>query len=228
VAACLNIVIVEDHDMLRSLFVEVLTKHGHHAYGLFCAEEVDDEIVNSHVDIYVIDVNLPGEDGMSLAARIRSAFPNVGIVMATARDQAADKIRGYEQGADIYLAKPVDPRELLLAIETLGRRVLRPLAHQGSRLDAQLCQFAGPDGTIVLATSEAALLAALARAKGKMLESWQVAVHLGMTDDDINRRSMEARISLLRKKLAQCGVEGPTIKAVRGQGYMLCLPLEVS
>lgn len=104
-STCLNILVIEDHDDLRELTVEVLNQQGHHAVGFPGAEELND--VFSGFDLLIVDLNLPGEDGLSLARRFRLALPDAGIVMVTAREQAADKVRGYESGADIYLTKPV-------------------------------------------------------------------------------------------------------------------------
>ena len=105
----LNIVLVEDHDLLRTVTQSVLTQAGHNVLALSCAEEVDEALSGMSPDLYILDLNLPGEDGISLARRIRHSHPRVGIIMTTVRSEIADRLDGYESGADIYLPKPTDP-----------------------------------------------------------------------------------------------------------------------
>ncbi|MEY3096349.1 MAG: response regulator transcription factor [Burkholderiaceae bacterium] len=123
----LEIVLVEDHDQLRRVTMAVLRARGHRVVALTSAEEVDDSITLSKPDIFILDLNLPGEDGVSLARRIRAAHPRVGIIMTTVRREVEQRLAGYESGADAYLPKPTDVEELSAAVESLGRRVRDPL-----------------------------------------------------------------------------------------------------
>ena len=116
----LSIIVVEDHDSLRMVTVEMLRQNGHNVIGLECAEDLDDEAGGQYADIFIIDLNLPNEDGLSLTRRIKKVNPNVGVIMMTARHQLSDRVIGYESGADIYLIKPVNPAELLAAITALS------------------------------------------------------------------------------------------------------------
>lgn len=134
----LEIVLVEDHDQLRRVTAAVLRARGHRVVALASAEEVDDSITLSKPDIFILDLNLPGEDGLSLSRRIRAAQPRVGIIMTTVRREVERRLVGYESGADAYLAKPTDVEELSAAVEALGRRVRDPL---GVKLLAN-----GPEG----------------------------------------------------------------------------------
>jgi DNA-binding response OmpR family regulator len=109
----LHVVLVEDNDALRLATSVILVQAGFEVSGVACAEDVDDLPTARVPDLYVIDVNLPGEDGFSLAARLRRARPWVGIVITTARIRVDDRVHGYEQGVDVYLPKPVNPPELL-------------------------------------------------------------------------------------------------------------------
>jgi len=119
----LSIIVVEDNDSLRKATVAMLVREGHQASGLVSAEEVDGVIHDIKPDIFVIDLNLPGEDGISLAKRLKTAMPLVGIIMVTARNRLDERLEGYENGADIYLTKPVAPSELLATVSSLGRRM---------------------------------------------------------------------------------------------------------
>ncbi len=118
-ATHLNIVVVEDNDDLREAIVEVLSALGHRVLGLTCAEELGDEGAQAVIDLLVVDLNLPGEDGVSLTRRLRQIQPGLRILMMTARDTVRDKVSGYEAGADMYLTKPVSIEELTAAVQSL-------------------------------------------------------------------------------------------------------------
>ncbi len=103
-ATHLNIVVVEDNDDLRSLLCAGLQNAGHRVTGLSCAEALEDQSGVDHVDAFLIDINLPGEDGLSLARRVRRAHPLVGIIILSARSALDDKLQGYDDGADTRTA----------------------------------------------------------------------------------------------------------------------------
>ncbi|MEI8158839.1 MAG: response regulator transcription factor [Burkholderiales bacterium] len=225
----LNIVVVEDHDALRDVTVEALTQRGHNVRGVDCAEALPDEPGATPIDLMVIDLNLPGEDGISLAARIRAAQPNIGIIMVTARDQVRDKMAGYDSGADIYLTKPTSSDELIAAVRALTRRI-KPDEPSDCALNVNMTSLnlQGPLGAVGLSSHEASQLAAFVRAKDQQLENWQL---MGLTDKEItehSKKALEVQVVRLRKKLLHCGAVEPSIKAVRGQGYRLCLKLGLS
>jgi len=119
----MNILVVDDYLPLQTSLVEALQKEGHHVTGIDSAEAFDDEAQDHNLDLVILDVSLPGEDGFSLAKRIHTVQPTIGIIMLTARSDAADKIKGYECGADIYLTKPVGFEELTSAVNALARRL---------------------------------------------------------------------------------------------------------
>ncbi len=119
----LNIIVVEDHDDLREVTVEALRGLGHEARGLACAEALDAALRAAPADLLVLDLNLPGEDGIHLARRVRSARPEIGIIMVTVREQVRSRIEGYASGADLYLTKPTSLEELEAAIGALARRL---------------------------------------------------------------------------------------------------------
>ena len=122
-ATHLNIVVVEDNHDLREAIVEVLTAQGHRVLGLSCSEELGDEGAQAVIDLLVVDLNLPGEDGVSLTRRLRATQPGLYILVMTARDTVRDKVSGYEAGADMYLTKPVSIEELTAAVKSLDRRL---------------------------------------------------------------------------------------------------------
>ena len=224
----LNITVVEDHDFLRDVIVDLLRKHGHAVRGLFCADEVDDNPMLAPTDIYVIDLNLPGEDGLSLARRIRTSHPKVCIVMATARDTLDDKIRGYESGADVYLTKPVNPQELVAVIKAFSRRMHDEANVDVTlRLDRQTLTLTGPKGSVSLSQSELILLSCLTMAPGQLLERWQLIDLVSRDIKRISNASLEVRIATLRKKMANVGVKNSVIQSIRNVGYKLCVAVTI-
>jgi DNA-binding response OmpR family regulator len=226
-APSLNVLVVEDDDILRLAATRLLKERGHHATGVMCAEEVDDTVVEQPTDLYIINASLSGESGLSLAARVRMAEPLAGIILVSASGQLAMRLNGYEAGADIYLTKPVDLPEMIACVDALARR-LKPLTMDGSlHLDPERYMLLGPAGECSLSRSETMLLAALARAQGRQLERWQAMRYVDPEDRGLSRANLEMRISALRKKADQVGAPSPSIRAIRGYGYKLCVPLKV-
>lgn len=223
----LLVMVIEDHDILREATVKLLFQEGYEVIGVVCAEDVDDTPVPRTPDLYVVDLNLPGEDGLSLAGRLRKAQPLAGILITTARTQLNDRLVGYAVGTDIYLPKPVNPQEFLAALSSLANRLKRESLQGGLSLDDQKSMLRGPGGESKLAESEVRLLVALATAREMSLERWQVAIRLNPNNEDISADNLQNRVSLLRKKIAMCGIEGESLKAVRGSGYRLCVPLVI-
>ena len=219
----LEVVVIEDNDFLRSATVDLLKAAGHNCLGYFCAEDMDQSMPLSHADVYVVDVNLPGENGFQVVERLRKGQPEAGIILFTARTAMADRVKGYGIGADIYMMKPVEPVELCAAIEALGRRA-RPAETGNLHLCVNKRLLTGPRGEVKLTASEAILLSHLASAPSRFLEHWQVMSHL-FREDEFNRASLDARMSYLRKKIVQAGAEPPAIQVVRKQGYRLVSPI---
>lgn len=225
----LDIFVIEDNDGLREALTRVLSDDGHRVTGLGSAEEVDDARAIAHPDLYLVDINLPGEDGLSLIGRISACHPGAGIIMLTARNQTRDRLQSYSLGADIYLNKPIDPDELIAVVRALGKRLGAPLpeTHEAVlRLNPMRTHLNGPAGQCTLTSTEARLLAALARAPSRTLENWQVSSQLGDGNDQlVNKASVEVRLSRLRRKLQDIGATQPSIKSIKGFGYKLCVPL---
>lgn len=223
----LNILVVEDHDDLREATVAALSALGYAVLGVASAEAIDDEAARFPIDILLLDLNLPGEDGLSVAHRLRAAQPDLGIIMVTARNQSRDVMQGYQSGADIYVAKPVSPEELHAAIQALSRRI-RPQkdAVAALTLNTQTLQLTGPSGAVDLSHHECQLLSALNRAKGQRLETWQLLELLGKAVDENEKRALTVQFVRLRKKLADSGASEPSIKSIRGNGYQLCVAID--
>ena len=170
----LSIVVVEDHQLLRESVVDVLTAAGHRVVGVESAEALGDEVALARIDVAVLDIQLPGESGLQLMQRLRRSQPGLGIIAMTALSAINDRVAGYESGADVYLIKPVDPRELLAAVARCGQRSQQ--VSQGAQVPMTLeplrrC-LTGPAGEQRLSADEAVVLAALVRAPEQQLENW--------------------------------------------------------
>lgn len=226
----LVIFIVEDNDALRQALCEMLSRDGHLCVGLSCAEDVDDAVLQETPDLYLIDLNLPEEDGLSLTRRVRQSQPDVGIVILTARTEITDRLSGYEEGVDLYLSKPIHPNELSAIVASLAKRLQTQKTAQGTSISVQtenmlLC---GPKGQAQLTISEVKLLEAIARAPGQMLQSWQVAAQLGQSETLPSKASVEVRLSRIRKKMVDIGTQANALKAIKGYGYKLNVTVTVS
>ena len=227
-ASLLNIMIVEDNDLLRKELIGLFQDYGHHCTGVFCAEDVELLPNLKAIDIFIIDINLPGENGISFAERLRKVHQSAGVVIISGRTGVADRVVGYQAGADIYLPKPVDPDELLSAVAALGRRLIVSAKPERSRLDRTRFQLTGPLAIINLTVQETDLLVGFLIARERTLERWQVAEKFGLSGDDIKRASMEVRLSKLRKKMQLAGLDSPIIRSLRNTGYMLCHEIELT
>jgi DNA-binding response OmpR family regulator len=219
----LNIAVVEDNDDLRAAIMAALSLEGHHVAGFDCAEALVEQSQILWIDLMVVDLNLPGEDGLALTRRIRGIQPQIGIIMVTARTRTLDKQIGYESGADIYLTKPVSLDELRAAIHALERR-LAPTQGVPSALvlDGRTLTLRGAMGEVSLSAQEAALLSAFSRASDQRLETWQILEIVDRTERTSSRGTLNVMIFRLSRKLRQAGSGDRPIRAIRGWGYQLC------
>lgn len=225
----LNIIVIEDYDNLRNAIIEVLKNEGHSVTGFVMAEDIDAERLRFPPDIYVIDLNLPAEDGLSLVSRIRKSNSDVGIIIISARTELLDKVAGYEKGANVYLPKPLAFPELIAVVGSFANRIKH--SHQISKTSGLLnlfnFRFQGPENIIRLTDSESALLSAFARAPSNSLEHWQVAQHLS-GETNITKDNLEVKVGRLRKKIISAGIESPAIQSLRNHGYKLCFKVMLS
>ncbi len=231
---CLNIVLVEDHDILRQMVTQALQEAGHQVVALSCAEELEDVARGQSVDVFLIDINLPGEDGMSLTSRVRAAYPLAGLVIMSARSALQDKLEGYDRGADLYLTKPIEVPELCAAISALGRRrdrVSSLMQQQQAELftlqEQQMRISKAGQAPVALTAAETSILVAFSRAPGQRVAYWQIAETLGLDLNTYPKASLEVRIVRLRKKLVEVGAPAACIESVRNHGYQLCISLQV-
>jgi two-component system OmpR family response regulator len=230
-ARATRVLVIEDDDDLRDTLVRYLGGVGMFARGLASAEEVEAELARHDFDTVVCDVNLPGADGFTVLARLR-AVSAMRIVMLTARGMAHDRLRGLGLGADYYLVKPVNLRELEMVLQNLHQRSQESQrAREGDpALDAGMpapWRYQGgswgllaPDGQRVqLSSSEARLVQSLVERPGEVVDRTALLAAMGRPDLEAYERNLDVTVSRLRRKAEQaCGQRVPIV-AVRGEGY---------
>lgn len=221
------IVVVEDDPEIRLLVVDLLRKEGWSAEGAADGEVLDRLISVRTPDVIVLDINLPGEDGLSICKRI-SADTDIGILMLTARSEDIDRIIGLELGADDYLGKPFNPRELTARIRALVRRTRRSNAEAdvtesvevaGLRIDPAARKVERGEETLKLSGAEFDLLLVLARAAGRVLSRDYLLDQVHGRTSTAFDRSIDVLVSRLRKKVDLPGEES-LIEGVRNAGYV--------
>lgn len=230
----LRIALVEDDRLLRKEIHYHLKQQGFVVYALDSGVSLDQLLLTEPIDALVLDLNLPGEDGLSIARRMRLHIPSMVIIMLTARTAVPERLKGYEAGADIYLTKPVAPEELTAALLSQHRRAqqssMPPVSLMLSLQHLSLSSTSTQQ-KVYLTNSEKVFLVALTQATHHLLESEVICEILSQRADvtNIGRRSLESLVSRLRKKIATImpqDAESP-IKAVWGVGYQLCVPVEL-
>jgi len=225
-----RILLVEDDERLATLTCEYLQKNGYLVAIEGHGDIAERRILSEQPELVVLDVMLPGKDGFEICRAVRPAYRGV-ILMLTARDEDLDHILGLELGADDFIAKPVQPRVLLARIKALLRRLPNMPTGEDSGPQEQLAfgQFrisqltrtaALADQPIDLTTAEFDLLWLLANRAGAVLSREDLLQDLRGIGFDGLDRSIDARISRLRKKLNDDPDNPTRIKTVRGKGYL--------
>ncbi|WP_159591896.1 response regulator [Chelativorans xinjiangense] len=231
-----RILLVEDDPEISRMLVDVLSDNGFTASPVSSAIEMDAVLGRENVDLVVLDIMLPGEDGLSICRRLRagSAIP---IIMVTARGEDIDRIIGLEIGADDYVPKPFNSRELVARIRALLRRVrggrdiaqvrARPLAFVGWRIDPATRQLHDPEGVrIAMTSAELDLLLAFCRNPGRVLSREQLLdmVHGGLAGPI--ERSIDVHVSRIRQKIEPDPGDPTLIRTVRLGGYVFTPTVE--
>ncbi len=221
-APSLDIIVVEDYDALREELVTFLQRPGWHVRGVDCGETLDTALRTRPAHIVVVDLNLPFEDGFSIARRLRDAMPNVGIVILTARTRPSDRASGYAAGADVFLTKPTNVDELESVVQNLGRRIM-PQAHEWLTLNMRMLTISTSTGLhLQLTLNETRILNYLATASERQADNDFLIRMLSQNDSlHLSRGNLAVLISRLRSKMDKVLQQHDIIKAVRGYGYKL-------
>jgi two-component system phosphate regulon response regulator OmpR len=224
-----HILVVDDDDRLRGLLSRYLSENGFRVTMAQNAGEARDTMRFLQPDLVVLDVMMPGESGLDLTEALRAERLAVPILLLTARGAPEDRIAGFEAGADDYLPKPFDPRELVLRVRAMLRRAApAPIAMSELATSTLLGQLEfdrkrgvlrGPEGPIYLTGGEAALLTALANRPNEVLSREDIAAALGM--DEAGERAIDVQMTRLRRKIEGDPREPRYLHTVRGRGYVL-------
>lgn len=231
-----ELMVVDDDDALRSTLARFLEQEGYLVIAASEASEVRESDV-FRVEVILLDVNLPGESGFDLARRVRQTCPHVGIIMLTGRGELVDRVLGLELGADDYIQKPFELRELLARIRSVQRRVRaaqdkantpRPdqaltITFQGWTVYVGSRRVLAPCGREVnLTTTEFEILKLLSDNRGQTVTRQRLYDVVRGKEWSPLDRTLDTHVANLRKKLESTGGEG-LIKSVHGQGYVLAV-----
>lgn len=236
-----HILVVDDDREIRQLVGDYLQKNGFRISLAAEGKQMREILESAQIDFVVLDLMLPGEDGLTLCRTLRAtpAFARLPVLMLTARGEAIDRVVGLEIGADDYLPKPFEPRELLARIRNILRRVrthpdpqvpgdIRRYRFAGWVLDTGLRQLTSPKAVVVpLSGAEYRLLQIFLDRPQRVLTRDQVMDLTKGREADPFDRSIDLQISRLRQKLGDEARAPTLIKTVRNEGYVLSAPVVV-
>lgn len=226
-----HVLVVDDDAQVRQLVARFLREHGYRTSGARDGREMREALASTRIDLIVLDLMLPGTSGLDLCRELR-ARSSVPIIMLTARGEDTDRIVGLELGADDYIPKPFNPRELLARIRAVLRRAAaspdatrpiggRRISFAGYVLDTQRREINSPDGVAIdLSGGEYDLLLAFIEHPNRVLSRDQLLELSRNRTADSFDRSIDVQVSRLRRKLEGGGNTPTLIKTVRGAGYI--------
>ena len=223
-----HILVVEDNAPLRERLARYLSGEGFRVTTAADATEARAKLRAINPDLMVLDVMMPGESGLQLTEALRKEQQSdMPVLLLTARGAPEDRIAGFEAGADDYLGKPFEPRELVLRIRAMLRRApppppdvpTGPLRLGSAEFDLERGELRDARGPIRLTGGEAALLAALAARPHEVLSREELAASLSM--DESGERAIDVQVTRLRRKIEADPREPRFLHTVRGRGYVL-------
>ena len=225
-----RILMVDDDPGIRDVVSDFLGRHGYKVETAADAAEMERVLERGPVDLIVLDVMMPGEDGLAVCRRMTNAENAPPIIMLSAMGEDTDRIVGLELGADDYLAKPCNPRELLARVRAVLRRAEQRTStgalgagceFAGWRLDLVRRELRSPPGVVVnLSSGEFSLLRAFVERPQRVLTRDQLLEFARGPDSDAFDRAIDVQISRLRRKLDDGGGGHDLIRTIRNEGYM--------
>lgn len=233
-----HILIVDDDAEIRTLLREYLERNGMRAQAVADGRGMRAALQNGRFDLVILDLMLPGEDGLTLCRDLR-AQSNLPVIMLTARGEDTDRIVGLEMGADDYVPKPFNPRELLARIKAVLRRAqslpastlpgdAERMGFAGWTLDLATRQLTSPKGVVTpLSSGEYRLLRVFLERPNRVLSRDQLLDLTRGREAMPFDRSIDVQVGRLRRRLGDTGREPVLIKTVRSEGYVLAAAVEV-
>jgi two-component system OmpR family response regulator len=235
-----RILLVDDDSEIRHLVSQFLTQHGYEVLLARDGNEMDAALGRGSVDLLILDIMLPGRNGLELCRRVRDRS-YVPVMMLTAMGDEADRIVGLELGADDYLTKPFSPRELLARVRALLRRASflaeqavaqgsrRVLRFSGWKLDLAQRRLEAPDGMLIgLTSGEYEMLTVFAERPNRVLSRDQLLDLIRGTEASPFDRSIDVQVSRLRRKIEPDPKAPSMIVTVRGGGYVFTPSVEAA
>ena len=233
-----HILVVDDEADVRDLVTEYLSKNDLRVSAVASGRDMFDAFDREAIDLVVLDLRLPGEDGMQLARSLRERA-SVPIVLLTGRDEEADRVMGLELGADDYVTKPFSPRELLARLRAVLRRyqlqatlperdhTRRAFRFAGWELNVRTRRLHSPQGASVeLSNGEFSLLLALCRAPQRVLTRDQLLSMSRLHEAEVYDRTIDVQVRRLRLKLEPDAAHPTLILTERGAGYRLACDVD--
>jgi two-component system OmpR family response regulator len=233
-----HVLVVDDDPSIRQMLVDFLGDYDFKVTAVATGAQMTDALTNHAIDLLVLDLRLPDEDGIEIARRLRERS-NLAIIVITGRRDEADRVIALELGADDYLTKPFSPRELLARARALLRRAKMQAHEPGHETGVRAYRFAGwelnvglrrltsPQGGVVpLSNGEFNLLTAFLGAPGRVVSRAQLLELSRLHDDEVYERSIDVQVGRLRRKLDMEG-QPPLIRTDRGAGYSFTPSVEV-
>jgi two-component system phosphate regulon response regulator OmpR len=222
-----KVLVVDDDGELRALLQRYLGENGLAVRIAADGQALDRALARDPPDIVVLDLMLPGEDGLAICRRLRASGDRTPILMLTARGDPVDRIVGLEMGADDYLAKPFTPRELLARIAAVLRRATAPLQPDSVivfgpfALSVSAMTLTRDGAPVDLSSREFSLLRELALAAGRPLSRAQLVERALGRDAEVTDRAIDVQVARLRKAIGDYAAEPRWIKTIWGVGYAL-------
>ena len=221
-----HLLIIDDDERLRSLLQKFLRREGFLVTTAHDAAHARRILSGLDFDLVMLDVMMPGEDGIAFCRwlRERGTLP---VLLLTALEETADRIAGLEAGADDYLSKPFDPRELVLRINAILRRIPRAPSGPRSltfgplRYDIERAELWSGDRPVRLTASEGQLMRLLAARPGEVLTRRALVEELGREGEPVQERAIDVQITRLRRKIEPDPRQPRYLQTVRGLGYLL-------
>ena len=225
-----HLLIVDDDERIRGLLQKFLMRHGFWVTAARDAQHARRVLSGLEFDMIVLDVMMPGEDGISLTRALRDDGVSTPILLLTAKSETDDRIAGLEAGADDYLAKPFEPKELLLRINAILRRVPAVAAADEApkfltlgpiRYDVERGEMWQGNDLVRLTATESQLMKIFSATPGEALSRTKLVEDLGRDHGQAQERAVDVQITRLRRKIEQDPKQPRYLQTVRGAGYML-------
>ena len=235
-----HVLAIDDDPSVLKMIVDYLGDNDIRVTALGSGKQIAAVLARDMVDLLVLDLRLPGEDGMQIARKLREESPGLPIIMLTGLKDEADRVMGLELGADDYLTKPFSPRELLARIRALLRRSraqqtvadglqkIRVYRFAGWELNVRVRRLTSPGGSNVpLTNTEFNLLAAFLAGPQRVLSRDQLLALSRLHNDEVYDRSVDVQVGRLRKKIQSTESSLELIRTERGVGYVFTAPVEI-